>query len=162
MNDSVLENKLSPRAQKAWLISEVIGIVIGFIVLAVLFWLDFHFAWPVWIGWILIALTAYTVLDAVWSLIKPKYLYESWRYQVDEEYIQLSYGILKKEWVTVPIAKVQSISTRQGPILRIYQLREIKVETMGSSHAIPALDEQVAIQLKDTLAEYAKLKEVDE
>lgn len=49
-----------------------------------------------------------------------------------------------------------------GPILRRYQLRSITVETMGSSYSIPALEEKVAYELRDNIAEYAKIKEVEQ
>ncbi len=46
--------------------------------------------------------------------------------------------------------------------MKRYRVRSIKVETMGSSHAIPALEEDIALRLREEVAEYAKLKEVGE
>ncbi len=157
-----LEHRLSSKFPKARIISETISNIIGFIVLAVLFWLDYYFDWPAWANWILIGLLLIAVVGTIWSFIEPHYLYRSWRYQIDIEYLQLRYGVLTKEWVTVPMSKIQSVSTSQGPIMRAYQMRSIKVETMGSSHVIPALEEQVALELRARIAELAKLKEVDE
>ncbi|QGH35856.1 PH domain-containing protein [Gracilibacillus salitolerans] len=157
-----LEHRLSSKFPKARIISETISNIIGFIVLAVLFWLGYYFDWPAWANWILIGLLLIAVVGTIWSFIEPHYLYRSWRYQIDIEYLQLRYGVLTKEWVTVPMSKIQSVSTSQGPIMRAYQMRSIKVETMGSSHVIPALEEQVALELRARIAELAKLKEVDE
>ncbi len=64
--------------------------------------------------------------------------------------------------MTIPMTKIQGVSTTQGPILRRYQLRSITVETMGSSYSIPALEEKVAYELRDNIAEYAKIKEVEQ
>ncbi|MFD2657591.1 PH domain-containing protein [Gracilibacillus thailandensis] len=157
-----LEHQLSSKFPKARIISETIGNIIGFIVLAVLFWLDNYFDWPIWANWILIAVLLFLVVGTIWSFIEPHYLYRSWRYQISNDYLQLSYGVFTKEWVTVPMSKIQSVSTSQGPIMRGYQLRSIKVETMGSSHVIPALEEHVALELRARIAEFANLKEVDE
>ncbi|MDX8045623.1 PH domain-containing protein [Gracilibacillus sp. S3-1-1] len=157
-----LENRVSEKFPKVLITSETIGNIIGFIVLGVLFWLKEHFEWPTWIGWVLIILLILCIIGTVWSYVKPRYVYQSWRYQVDETYLQLSYGVLNKEWVTVPMTKIQAVTTSQGPIMRAYQLRSIKVETMGSSHEIPALEEEVALQLREQIATYAQLKEVDE
>ncbi|SHM52613.1 PH domain-containing protein [Gracilibacillus kekensis] len=162
MNDIKLEHKLAADMPKVRIISETIGNIIGFIVLAILLGADVYFEWPVWIGWILYGLIVFTVLGTIWAFIEPKYLYRSWSYQIDEDYLQLTYGVLKREWVTVPMTKIQSVSTSQGPILRKYHLRTIKVETMGSSHEIPALDEPVALEVREKIAISAKLKEVDE
>lgn len=162
MNEYFLEHKLSPNMPKVKIISEMIGNVIGFIVLIVLFWLDNYFNWPHWVAWILIGLLIFSVVGTIWSCIEPKFSYRNWRYQVDQEFLQLSYGIFKKEWVTVPMSKIQSVSTSQGPILAAYQMRTIQVETMGSSHTIPCLDENTALELREKIAEFAKLKEVDD
>ncbi|SET47376.1 hypothetical protein SAMN05216389_11236 [Oceanobacillus limi] len=157
-----LEHNLSPSFPKVRMMTDMIGNGIGFLVIGVLFWLDYYFAWPAWAFWVLIGALILSVLSTVWSMVEPGYLYRSWSYQYNDEYLQLSYGIFKKEWMTVPMTKIQSVSTTQGPIMKRYQIRSIKVETMGSSHVIPALEEDVALQLRETLAEFAKLKEVDE
>ncbi|SFL43507.1 hypothetical protein SAMN04487943_101535 [Gracilibacillus orientalis] len=162
MSEQVLEYQLSPNFPKVQIISETIGNVIGFIVLVVLFWLDNYFEWPTWAFWILFGLLVFNIVGTIWGFIEPKYLYRSWRYQIDKEFLQLSYGVLKKEWTTIPMSKIQSVSTSQGPIMRKYQIRSIKVETMGSSHVIPGLEEQIASEWRAQIAELAKLKEVDE
>ncbi|UOQ49670.1 PH domain-containing protein [Gracilibacillus caseinilyticus] len=162
MEHLALENKLSPAFFKARLISESIGNVIGFIILIGLFWMKGYFNWPEWADWLVIGAFVIHCIGTFWSFIEPKFLYQSWGYQLDREFLQISHGVLKKEWVTVPMTKVQSVTTSQGPIMKAYQLRGIKVETMGSSHSIPALDEQVALELRERLAEYAKLKDVEE
>ncbi|WP_235182741.1 hypothetical protein [Gracilibacillus boraciitolerans] len=41
-------------------------------------------------------------------------------------------------------------------------MRSLRVETMGSSHEIPALDEPIALEVREKIAILAKLKEVDE
>ncbi|MBP3951613.1 PH domain-containing protein [Bacillus suaedae] len=162
MSEKHLENRLSVHFPKMRMISDGLVNLIVFVVLAGLFWLNFYFEWPAWAFWVLIALLVITIASTVWSLFEPMYLYRSWSYEYDEEYLQLKYGIFKKEWVTVPMTKIQSVSTVKGPIMKWFNTRSIKVETMGSSHSIPALDEEVALQLRETLAAFAKSKEVDE
>lgn len=162
MSDRNLEHTLSPSFPKIRKITDAITNIVGFVVLGVFFWLDYYFAWPNWTFWLLVGLVVLNIIGSIWSIMEPTYLYRSWSYQFDHEYLQLSYGIFKKEWVTVPMTKIQSVSTSQGPIMKRYQTRSIKVETMGSSHTIPALEEEIALQLREILAEHAKLKEVDE
>ncbi|WP_234987166.1 PH domain-containing protein [Bacillus sinesaloumensis] len=162
MNERKLKHHLSPAFPKIRMITETITNIIGFLVVGVLFWLNHYFSWPTWAYWILIALLVFAVLGAIWSFIEPRLLYRSWSYQIDTEYLQMKFGVLTKEWVTVPMTKIQSVSTSQGPIMKRYQARSIKVETMGSSHTIPALEEDIALELREKLADYAKLKEVDE
>ncbi|TCT22364.1 hypothetical protein EDD68_10910 [Melghiribacillus thermohalophilus] len=159
MDEKDLKHTISPHFIKVRLISEMITNIIGFIVLLILYWLDGYFQWPDWVGWILHILLILTILGTIWDLFEPKYLYRSWRYGLDPEYLYLSYGVIKKEWVTIPVTKIQSVSSTQGPLMKMYKLRSIKVETMGSSQTIPGLDEPTAFKLKEEIAEYAKLKE---
>lgn len=162
MTDHKLERTLSPAFPKMKVISDTLMNSITAIILAGVFWLYFYFNWPSWAFWILIALLVISVCGTFWSFVEPKLLYRSWSYQWNEEYLQLSYGVLKKEWVTVPMTKIQSVSTVQGPLMKRYNTRSVKVETMGSSYTIPGLEEDIALSLREVIAEYAKLKEVDE
>lgn len=143
-----------------WMLSEMVTNLIAFIILGVLLYLDYRFSWKEWIGWILIWITAISVLGAVWSLISPFLLYKNWRFDADEEFLQLKSGVLNEVHELVPMTKIQSVATKQGPLLRKYGLCSVSIETMGSSHSIPALPKEVAIKLRNQIAQYAKIKEV--
>ena len=157
------EGRLSKNAVKVWIMTETISHLIGFIILGVLFYLDNFFSWKEWIGWILIGITCLTILSAIWSIfIKPFFLYKNWRYSADEDFLQLKSGAINEEHQLVPMTKIQAVSTNQGPFLRKYGLYSLSIETMGSSHVIPALPEDVAIDLRNRIAHFAKIKEVEE
>lgn len=158
---SVPQQRLSKDAVKVWIISETIANIIGLIIIGVLFYLDYLFAWKEWIGWILIGITIISVLSIVWSLISPFLLYKSWRYDVNEEFLQLKSGVLNEKHQLVPMTKIQSVATKQGPLLRKYGLYSVSIETMASSHTIPALPKEVAVELRNQIAHYAKVKEVE-
>ncbi|GIP34717.1 PH domain-containing protein [Paenibacillus sp. J2TS4] len=159
---SAPEQRLSKDAVKVWILSEMITNLIVLIIIGVLFYLDYRFSWKEWVGWILIGVTAIYVPAAVWSFISPFLLYKSWRYDVNEEFIQLKSGVLNERHELVPMTKIQSVATKQGPLLRKYGLCSVSIETMGSSHSIPALSKGVAIQLRNQIAQFAKLKEVEQ
>lgn len=153
--------RLSKDAVKVWIISDTIGNVIGLLLLIGLFYLDLKYAWSDWIHWILIVITILAVVGGIWSYIRPFLLYKNWRYDVDEEFLQLKFGAFNEIHHLVPMTKIQSVATQQGPILRKYGLYSISVETMASSHMIPALPEKVAKTLRDEIAHYAKIREVE-
>lgn len=155
------QKKLSEDAVKVWLISEAIENVIGYIVLAVLFYLDYRFSWKEWIGWILIGLAVLSVPGIVWSLVGPKLKYKGWRYDVTEEFLMLKFGVWKEKHHLIPMTKIQSVASEQGPLLRKYGLYTVKVMTMASEHSIPALPKDVAFGLRNQIAQYAKIKEVE-
>ncbi|MBD1373548.1 PH domain-containing protein [Hazenella sp. IB182357] len=155
------QKRLSKEAVKVWIISEMIMNLIGFMIIGVLLYLDYFFSWQEWIGWILIAIVVISVLGTVWSFINPLLRYKNWRYDIDEEFLQLKSGVLYEKHELVPMTKIQSVATKQGPILRKYELYSISIETMGSSHTIPVLSKDIAIKLRNQVAHYAKIKEVE-
>lgn len=156
------QQRLSKDAVKVWMLSETIASVIGFLILGILFYLDYRFSWKEWIGWILLGITALTVLGTGWSFIRPYLLYKSWRYEINTEFLQLKSGVFNEKHQLVPMTKIQSVATEQGPLLRKYGLCSISVVTMGSTHTIPALPKETAIELRNRIALYAKVKEVEQ
>lgn len=159
---SAPQKRLSKDVVKVWIISKTIGHLIVFSILGVLFYLDHSFSWTQWISWILVGSTSLTGLSVIWAIfIKPFLLYKNWRYDANEEFLQLKMGALNEEHQLVPMTKIQSVATHQGPLLRKYGLYSISIETMGSSHRIPALPKDVAFELRNRIAHFAKLKEVE-
>lgn len=156
------ERQLSKDAVKVWITRDAIGNVIGFLILAVLFILDYKFSWPGWIGWILLAVTIISVVGTIWSFfIEPYLLYKSWRYDVNADFLQLKSGIWNEKHELVPMTKIQAVATHQGPILRKFGLYTISIQTMASSHNIPALSQEIAMELREQIAYFAKIKEVE-
>ncbi|MCG7334128.1 PH domain-containing protein [Sporosarcina sp. ACRSM] len=156
------QKRLAKEAIKVWLISDMIANLIGFLVLGILFYLDIRFSWKEWIRLLLIILTVFALIGGVWSLIHPFLSYKNWRYDADEQFLQLKLGAIKEMHQLVPMTKIQSVATEQGPLLRRYGLCSVSVETMGSSHTIPALPKRAAIELRNQIATYAKIKEVEQ
>lgn len=153
---------ISEKAMKVWRISESLINMGILVVLCIVFYLDVYFEWKYWIGWIIIGLLGMTVLSAIWGIfIEPSLKQKYWRYDVDEEFIQLKSGIWNKKHQLIPMTKVQSVELVQGPLLRKFQLYSISVGTMGSSHKIPAIPQEEARELRDQIAHYAKIKEVE-
>ncbi|WP_210468369.1 PH domain-containing protein [Sporosarcina sp. 6E9] len=156
-------NRLSTDAVKVWIISGVINYTIWLAILSGFLYLDYRFSWYEWIGWVLICIISLLALTGIWSVfIKPFLLYKNWRYDAAEEFLQLKSGAFNEEHQLVPMTKIQSVATNQGPILRKYELYSLTIETMGSTHKIPALPKDVAFELRNRIAHYAKIKEVDE
>ncbi|QDP39919.1 PH domain-containing protein [Radiobacillus deserti] len=153
---------LSENIKKVWVIREIIENLIGFLVLGVLFFLDNRFDWLEWIGWGLTILLIVSVLFAIWGIgIKPIILHKTWGYDVNEEFLQLKHGAITEERELIPMTKIQAVSTKQGPLMKRYGLYSISIETMGSSHSIPGISKEIAQDLRDQIAIYAKVKEVE-
>ncbi|MGE7623070.1 PH domain-containing protein [Viridibacillus sp. NPDC096237] len=156
------QRSISKEAVKVWRITETLANAGILTVLGILYYLHMRFEWKEWIGWIILGVLILTVLFAIWEILfEPALKQKYWRYDVDENFIQLKYGALKEVNELVPMTKVQSVELNQGPFLRKYGLYSIQIGTMGSGHAIPAISEKEAFELRDQIAHYAKIKEVE-
>lgn len=154
--------QISKQAVKVWRMSEAIIHLIILAILILLLFADDYFAWKEWIGWGLIGLTVLCLFNSVWSIfIEPGLLQKYWRYDVNEEFIQTKRGALFETHELIPMTKVQSVRLDQGPLLRKYNLYSLSIGTMGDSHEIPAIPEEEAYELRDKIAYFAKIKEVD-
>ncbi|MBN8235355.1 PH domain-containing protein [Halobacillus kuroshimensis] len=154
--------RLSKDSIKVWIWKEVIENIIGTAVLIVLFILDRMFSWPVWAGWILYGLVGLTVMGMIWAVFKVKLLQKQWRYGINEDFLYVKSGALKEEYKVIPMTKVQSVSTNEGPLLKKYNLSSVEVSTIGRMHVIPALPKAEAQKLRQQIALYSNVEEEDE
>lgn len=154
--------KISRHAVFIWRLTNAIGNLITIVIITTLLWLGYSFDWRQWLMTILWIAFIVTIIYGIWSIsFQPKLLQKYWRYNIDEQYIRLRYGILTKEDVVVPMTKIQYVEANQGPLLRKYQLYSLTIGTISSSHEIPALPADEAFALRDQISQYAKLKEVE-
>ncbi|MBM7645441.1 membrane protein YdbS with pleckstrin-like domain [Scopulibacillus daqui] len=157
------QQRISPNAVKVWRIKSAIECVIGFCILGVLLYLHNHYHWPNWTAVVLYALVVSALFYYAGEILFfPVYRQRTWRYEIDENYIQLKHGAWKKTHLMIPMTKVQFVNTRQGPLLRQYGLAAIEIGTMASTHKIPAIPEREAEELRSSIAFLAKVTESDE
>ncbi|MFO7800048.1 MAG: PH domain-containing protein, partial [Rhodohalobacter sp.] len=116
---------------------------------------SFHF-------WIVVASSVIIALIWVFSVAVLPYLsWKNWRYAVDAKEIDLKRGVLIKNRTLIPLSRVQHVDTRQGPLLRWYNLASVTISTAATTHEIPALDEVIADRVRDQISKYARLAEED-
>lgn len=155
--------RLAKEAVNVWRIRETISHVIALLLLVALFVVDAYFHWVAWIELILWGITALTVISAIWSIgIHPFLIYKNFRYDVSESFLQIKSGAIHEIHELIPMTKIQSVATNQGPLMRRYHLYSVEIRTMGSGHQIPALPKEIATALREQIAQYAKLKEVEQ
>lgn len=152
-------HKLPPRAIRVWQLGSSIGNLFFFgipAVYAAVFGMEsFHF-------WIVVASSVIIALIWVFSVAVLPYLsWKNWRYAVDAKEIDLKRGVLIKNRTLIPLSRVQHVDTRQGPLLRWYNLASVTISTAATTHEIPALDEVIADRVRDQISKYARLAEED-
>jgi uncharacterized protein len=153
------QNRISERALTVWRISGIIRSVIEWSIAATAILLLHIFEGPQWIAIILIVLgIIFTILHI---FILPSLRWKRWRYEVREEELELQEGIFVTTRTLVPMVRVQHVDTVQGPILRKYRLASVIVHTAATTHAIPALDEAEAEELRRYLSKLARVVDED-
>jgi uncharacterized protein len=153
---------ISKKATIVWRISNTIGHTTALFIIGVLIICSDRFEWYDWIGIVLYILGGLFIVSSIFSiLIEPIYLQRTWRYQVDQEFVQLKFGNWQQHHVLIPMEKVEFVRTEQGPIMRRYDLYDLEIGTTTSNHKIPAIPGNVAKTLKGEIAVFAKLRDND-
>lgn len=118
-----------------------------------------HWHFPGWITGILaLAILLITIAN---TILVPAIRYNTWRYDVSSQEIDLLSGVLVKHRTLIPMVRVQHVDTEQGPIMRRYGLASVSISTAAGEHEIPALSEEMADMLRDQIAELARVVDED-
>ncbi|MUK89723.1 PH domain-containing protein [Ornithinibacillus sp. L9] len=152
-------NTIAKDAIKAWRITALLGEGIVWLVTISLGVLYFVFDWSVWI--VLIAFIVSVLSTVFFVVILPKLRWRRWRYEVFEQEIYIQHGILIVSRTLVPMIRVQHVDTKQGPILKRYNLASVTISTAATTHEIPALLEEDASELRDRISALARVDEDD-
>lgn len=113
-------------------------------------------AWTVW-G----SAAAVAAASGLWAFIIPEIRWRRWRYTIDEHEIDLQRGAIIINRTLVPAKRVQHVDTRQGPILRSFELADVTISTAATTHRIPALDEETAEGVRNRISKFARMAKED-
>lgn len=91
----------------------------------------------------------------------PQIRWRRWRYHIHEDYVEIQHGIVIINRTLVPTKKVQHVSTERGPVQRMYGMSTISVHTAATTHQIPVIDDDEALEVRDRIAALAKLGDAD-
>lgn len=158
------KNQLNPKVKNVWRISDAIWITliflccfIPFLLAGVLSQPDGGWAWKA-AGFVT---GVFIVVYIVFLGFLPKLRYIRWRYEVGEHELDIARGIIWRKRFIIPFVRVQNTDTKQGPILRAFNLASVTVATAAGEHAIPGLAFEEADILRDRIAEQARLAQED-
>ena len=154
---SVEPRPLDPRTVKVWrieaAIESTVALLIGAAATILLLRLDVHVALsslPV------VFALLYGVINVV---LLPWRRWKSWRYAIGNTEIELRHGIWWQTWTRIPMARVQHVDTRRGPLERRFGLASLVVYTAAGSRQIPGLAIEVAEEGRDRIARLANVRD---
>ena len=156
------KNFLNPKIKGVWRLNDTIWLTFTFLALGFMFLMVYAATQETWslIGLILVFLL-YIVGMIVFLVIIPPIRHMRWRYELNDDFLDIARGIIWKKRFIIPFIRVQNTDTQQGPILRAFGLSSVTVSTAAGNHSIPGLDSATAEQLRDRAAELARIAQED-
>ena len=154
-------NALDERMRTYWLLESLIATGVALLIavpVVSITWL----AGGSTAGWIVGVVAGLVVLGlAVSAFVTPRLDWEYYRYEVTELGLYVARGWLWRRWQIVPHARVQTVDTTAGPLLRLFGLVSVAVTTASAAGGteIPGLPPDVAAALVTELSRRAGLEE---
>jgi membrane protein YdbS with pleckstrin-like domain len=147
--------RLDPRAKALWRITGALG------------------ALPLLVGGALASLALLRVVEApvllavvpsltalgsfvVLAGVAPALRWRRWRYEIRGDEVDLQRGIVWVSRTLVPLARIQHVDTRNGPLQRRFGLATVVFYTAAGPNQIPELSAPVAAAVRDRIAELAR------
>jgi uncharacterized protein len=138
--------RISAKALKVWIIYGTLNSLVFISICGTVIALSILFNWPLWIIPVcLIVAAVYTYMIAYKI---PRLKWNRWHYEVRESEIELQHGVMITTRTLIPMIRVQHVDTKQGPILKKYDLATVAISTAATVHEIPALDVEEAEELR--------------
>ncbi|MCT9929537.1 PH domain-containing protein [Planotetraspora sp. A-T 1434] len=155
-------HRVSRRAIALWLVEALIGF--GFLVggaALVAYWIggsDWALV-PGWLSdhaWLLPVAVAVVMLPFV--IVEPLWRYAVHRWELAGDVVYARSGWLSREWVFVPVSRIQTVDKAQGWFERVLRLATVRIRTAShaGSSTIQGLDYEVAARLAEELARRAQ------
>ena len=143
--------RLDPRAIRLWRITGLINMLPLLIGAGVAFWALVRFGdYSLFVAGL--PVLAMLVLGVAIVGVVPPLRWRMWRYEIRPDEIDLQRGILWIERTLVPLARIQHVDTRQGPLQRRFGLSTVVFYTAAGPNRIPELSTQVAAEVRDRIA----------
>ena len=150
MKDEPAE-RLDPRAIKLWRITGLLNMLPLLVGAGVANWALVRFGdYSLFVA-VLPAL-AILVLGSMTVGVAPGLRWRRWRYEIRPDEIDLQRGILWVGRTLVPLARIQHVDTRQGPLQRRFGLSTVVFYTAAGPNHIPELSTSVAAEVRDRIA----------
>ncbi|MDX6739768.1 PH domain-containing protein [Actinocorallia sp. A-T 12471] len=111
---------------------------------------DFAFQ-PGWLPWTVAALSVISVL------VIPAWRYRVHRWEVSSDVVYTTVGWLSREWLLVPVSRIQTVDAAQNWLERLLDLATLKVTTASheGSSELTGLPVGTATELAERLARRA-------
>ena len=138
-----------------WRISAALNIIPllaagGFGSFALLWWAEVSALLGIMSALAVLALGVFSVFVA------PGVRWRRWRYEIRPDEVDLQRGVWWVSRTLVPLARIQHVDTRQGPLQRRYGLSTVVFHTAAGPNQIPELSTPIAAEARDRIADLTR------
>lgn len=143
--------KLSKKALGCMYVATGIGSLIGLGILVVINVL-FFIPEGIQVGMMISLILGGVILFN--ALVSPYFRFHRYRYQIDEEFIDIREGYLFVKREIVPIERLHKMETLRGPIDTMFGVAKVKVTTAGGDVVIRFLEQEKAEHIAEGLGKH--------
>ncbi len=152
MNQLISYEKLDIKVKKSWRIGRSIFLgVIATIILAVYIFLYISEISEEARFWVGIGGIGVGILGVLYIGIFPEIQYKRWGYYIGEDKVEIKKGIVFITIETIPIIRIQHITSSRGPIDRKFNLATVEMSTASGKFEIVGLREELGIEISERL-----------
>ncbi|MFZ3499218.1 PH domain-containing protein [Streptomyces sp. 5.8] len=153
MGPDAAARQLDKRSVLFWQVENAVGMVIVIVLAAILSQFSpLPPEWRRWIYFLAAAALAFALLDAL-VLIPLRYRYS--RYTLTVDCVIVERGRLWKRRQVYPLSRILYCETRQGPILRWFNLFTVRTATIVESRSIGPLSQAEANRFEQIIREHS-------
>ncbi|WP_445490573.1 PH domain-containing protein [Niallia sp. 03133] len=153
------EDRLSLKGIKVWIITGMFTAIFPLVLCAAVITFTILFDWHL----------VFSILSVIFFIvylyfsvrILPRLKWKRWRYEVREDEIEIQQGVFIMKRTLVPMIRVQHVDTKQGPLLRKYDLAAVSISTAATVHEIPILGTDIAEEIRNYISKKARVAEED-
>jgi membrane protein YdbS with pleckstrin-like domain len=152
-----VKHRLDPGIVTVWRERSLMTNLIFWLILAGFFTCTVYFGWPRFFYLIASILAVLVILHLILrALIIPTIRYRTFFYMFRQHDFLIQDGVFVIQQVSIPLARVQNVTTEQGPLLRRHHLVCVSITTAANTQTIPSLNNAEAQILRDRIAEQIK------
>lgn len=144
--------RLPRQIKRIWALSAIGSLLLGLTVTGGIAWAARHFQWPSWLVWLALALT---LIEVVVELLAVPYRYHFTGYRVTDMAVEITSGWLIRSQIAIPVARIQNVTLKAGPLMQTAKLEEVVIATAADSYKIEGVTPNVAAQLRDAIMKRA-------
>ncbi|HEV2774483.1 MAG TPA: PH domain-containing protein [Solirubrobacteraceae bacterium] len=120
-------------------IAALVGVVVAFVIAA---WIEALMPW--------LPLAA-AIGELAWVLVVPRRRHERWRWELDEEELDILEGVWSVTRTIVPLTRIQHVSVQRTGWTGLFGVVRLNVHTAADTTTIPGLEPARADDVRDRI-----------